>query len=123
VQKLASEIAALESSNASLKGDLKHLYINAAREVDLEGSGKKAILVFVPFPLLAEFRKIHKTLVEELEKKFGGHHVLIIANRTMIAPATWQRSKKFSGVRPRSRTLKSVQVRVCECGTVWLTGG
>ena len=45
---------------------------------------KKAVLLFVPFPLLGDFRKIQKTLVEELEKKLTGYHVLIIANRTMI---------------------------------------
>jgi small subunit ribosomal protein S7e len=105
---VATELANLEVNNAALKNDLKSLYINAAREVELEG-GRKAILLFVPFPLLADFRKIQKTLIEELEKKLGGSHVLIIANRTMISAAGWARNTKFSGVRPRSRSLKAVQ--------------
>lgn len=107
--KVNQELINLETSNATLKHDLKHLHISAAREVELEVGGRKAILLFVPFPMLAEFRKIHKTLVEELEKKFTGMHVLIIANRTMISPASWARNPKFQGVRPRSRTLKAVQ--------------
>jgi len=106
--RIAAELANLEANNAALKEDLKSLYINAAREVELDGA-RKAILVFVPFPLLADFRKIQKTLIEELEKKLGGSHVLIIANRTMISSEGWARNTKFSGVRPRSRTLKAVQ--------------
>lgn len=106
--RIAAELANLEANNAALKADLKNLHINAAREVELEG-GRKSVLVFVPFPLLADFRKIQKTLIEELEKKLGGSHVLIIANRTMISGQGWARNTKLSGVRPRSRTLKAVQ--------------
>ena len=106
--KVVEEITNLEASNAALKQELKNLHINAAREVELD-AGRKAILLFVPFPLLSDFRKIHKIFVEELEKKFNGTHVLIIANRTMISPASWARNPKFTGVRPRSRTLKAVQ--------------
>ena len=105
--RIATEFANLEATHAGLKGDLKSLYFNAAREVELDG-GKKAVIVFVPFPLLAEFRKIQKTLIEELEKKLGGSHVLIIANRTMTKAGDWARGTKYSGVRPRSRTLKQV---------------
>jgi small subunit ribosomal protein S7e len=106
--RVAEEIAALEKSNAGLKEALKTLYVSAAKEVELDG-GKKALLVFVPCPLLPDFRKIQKTLIEELEKKFAGSHVLLVANRTMLSPTTWGRSGKFAGVRPRSRTLKAVQ--------------
>ena len=56
--KVAEEIANLEATSQSLKQELKHLHINAAREVELDG-GRKAILLFVPFPLLSDFRKIH----------------------------------------------------------------
>jgi small subunit ribosomal protein S7e len=107
-QRVANEIQALENNNAALKAELSHLHISAAREVETEG-GKKAIIVFVPCPLLGDFRKIQKTLIEELEKKFGGQHVLLFANRTMVSPETWSRSDKYSGVRPRSRSLKNVQ--------------
>jgi small subunit ribosomal protein S7e len=105
---VSAELAAIEASSNAIKTELKHLHASAAREVELEG-GRKAVLLFVPFPLLAEFRKIQKTLVEELEKKLGGTHVLLLANRTMISPSGWSRSKNFTGVRPRSRTLRAVQ--------------
>lgn len=105
VEKVLVDLQA--SNHASLKEVLPKLSISAAREVELD-AGRKAVLLFVPFPLLSEFRKVHKTLVEELEKKLASH-VLIIANRTMLSHAAWSRSGKFSGVRPRSRTLKAVQ--------------
>ena len=82
-EKIAAEFATLEATHATLKHDLKPLHFSAAREVEIDAT-RKAVLLFVPFPLLAEFRKIQKTLVEELEKKLTGYHVLVIANRTMI---------------------------------------
>jgi len=106
-------MTALESSNEALKG-LKKLSFSAAKEVDLDG-GRKAILIFVPPPALSEYRKIQKTLVEELEKKFGGGaSVLVIANRTMVSAGTWQRGDKYTGVRPRSRTLRNVQEAILD---------
>jgi small subunit ribosomal protein S7e len=133
--RVAAELAAIEANNAALKNDLRTLYISAAREIEIDG-GRKAIVVVVPFPLLADFKKIQKALIEELEKKlsvsagsivwaaarlagsirwchfafrFQGNTVLIIANRTLVSGKTWQRSEKFTGVRPRSRTLQQVQ--------------
>lgn len=106
--KVANELVNLEA-NQQVGATVKTLVFSAAKEIELDG-GKKAVLIFVPVPVVAEFRKVQKTVVEELEKKFGGGaQVLVIANRTMVSPGTWQRSKKFSGVRPRSRTLKAVQ--------------
>lgn len=70
------------------------------------------MLLFVPFPQLAEFRKIQKLLVDELEKKFS-KHVVIVAQRTMLKP-TCGRSQKHNGPRPVSRTLKSVQEAVLD---------
>ena len=81
--RIAGEIATLEASHAGLKHELKPLHFTAAREIEIDAS-RKAVLLFVPFPMLADFRKIHKTLVEELEKRLTGYHVLVIANRTMI---------------------------------------
>ena len=58
--------------------------------------------------MLKDFRKCQQNLVNELEKKLT-MNVLLVANRTMVPPGLWQRSKMLSGVRPRSRTLKNVQ--------------
>lgn len=108
-KNIAKILSDLENANGgALKADMKGLYISAAKEVEIDAT-RKAVLVFVPPPKLAQFHKVQKTLVEELEKKLSGQHVLIVANRTMVSPTTWQRSGKFTGVRPRSRSLKAVQ--------------
>ena len=108
--KVANEIHALETSaNATFSAGLKGLHFSKASEAELEG-GRKAVVIFVPPPMLAEFRKVQKALLEELEKKFSNNvHFLLVANRTMVPPGLWQRSKVLSGVRPRSRTLTHVQ--------------
>ena len=116
LSELEKKIAGYYSDLEKTIKDLKSLQFSSVKELDL-GSDKKAVMIFVPVPQLAEYRKIQKTLVEELEKKISTSAtagsvatiVLIVANRTMVAPTVWQKSKKFSGVRPRSRTLKSVQ--------------
>ena len=68
--RVATELETIAANNAALKADLKNLYISSAREIEVDG-GRKAIVVVVPFPLLADFKKIQKLLVEELEKKLG----------------------------------------------------
>lgn len=52
-----------------MKKDLKNLYITSAKEIEIS-PGQKAIIIFVPTPLLKSFHKIQKSLVSELEKKF-----------------------------------------------------
>lgn len=101
------------AGQAAFKDSLSKLHFAAAKEVSIDAS-RKAVLVFVPFPLLGDFRRIQKQLVDELEKKLGGAHVLFIANRTMVSGKTYARSGKYSGVRPRSRTLKAVQEALLE---------
>lgn len=98
----------MEQSHPILKDGLKGLTFNAAREVEVAG-GRKAVLLYVPFPQLGEYRKVQKVLIDELEKKLTGLHVLIIANRTMVSSSAWARNTKVNGVRPRSRSLKAVQ--------------
>lgn len=68
----------------------------------------QAIILYVPYKLLKSFNKIHQRLVRELEKKYSGKHVLIIAQRTILGKS-YARSQKTSGIRPRSRTLTAVQ--------------
>ena len=78
--KVAQEIANIEASNTGLKSALRTLYISSAREIEVDG-GRKAIVVVVPFPLLADFKLIQKQLVEELEKKLSVSlfcHVIIV---------------------------------------------
>src|ERR1700761_3576634 len=74
------------------------------------GHGKRAIVVFVPVPLLPGFHKIQQRLTRELEKKFSDRHVLIVASRRILPrPKRSNRSRSTQKQkRPRSRTLKSV---------------
>jgi small subunit ribosomal protein S7e len=93
-------------TSTELKASLRDLYIAAAKEVDC-GNGKKAILLYVPYKLRKSFQKVHQKLVRELEKKFSGRHVLVIAQRTILGKS-YNRNQKTSGPRPRSRTLTAV---------------
>jgi len=99
----------LEVSTKDLTADLSDLFITAAKEVD--AGGKKSVVVFVPFRQHARYKKIQARLVRELEKKLG-KHVVLIAQRTILSQA-YLRAKKGS-VRPRSRTLTTVQNAILE---------
>ncbi|GAB9471785.1 40s ribosomal protein [Globisporangium polare] len=110
--QVAQELANLQQSAAEIKNDLKDLYITAAKQVDV-ASGRKAIVIFVPFRLHSAFKKIQARLVRELEKKFSGRHVVIIAQRTILGKG-YSRSNKTNGPRPRSRTLVAVQEAILD---------
>ena len=94
-------------TSTDLKASLRDLYITAAKEVDCTG-GRKAIILYVPFKLLKAFNKIQQRLVRELEKKYSGKQVIIIAQRTILGK-NQSRSVTSQSVRPRSRTLTAVQ--------------
>jgi len=53
----------LENNVPELKSELRVLQISAAREVDVRG-GKKAIVIFVPFPQLKAYHKIQQRFVD-----------------------------------------------------------
>jgi small subunit ribosomal protein S7e len=109
---VAQELLNLELTSTDLKASLRDLYITAAKDVDC-GSGRRAIIIYVPYKLLKSFNKIHQRLVRELEKKFSGRHVLIVAQRTILGQS-YVRSQKTKGPRPRSRTLTSVQEAILD---------
>merc|ERR1711871_1738855 len=108
---MGTEIYNLETSS-DMKDHLSGLYIPAARELEVD-SGRKAVVIFVPFRQLKEFHKIQTKLVRELEKKFSGRHVIIIAQRTIL-PKNVSRSITQNGPRARSRTLTSVHDSILE---------
>ncbi|KAI8640844.1 40S ribosomal protein S7 [Parasitella parasitica] len=101
---VAQALVDLESNVPDLKG-LKALHISAAKEIEL-GSGKKAIVIFVPVPSQAGFHKIQARLTRELEKKFSDRHVIFVAQRRILAVPSRCNSAKQP--RPRSRTLTAV---------------
>ncbi|KAL8152289.1 hypothetical protein V2J09_010049 [Rumex salicifolius] len=99
----------LENTNTDLKSDLKDLYINSAVHIDVS-SNRKAVVIHVPYRLRKAYRKIHVRLVNELEKKFSGKDVVVIATRRTVNPP----KKGSAAKRPRSRTLTSVHEGILE---------
>ncbi|KAK9472388.1 40S ribosomal protein eS7 [Dipodascopsis tothii] len=108
---IAQALYDLETSVADLKQELRMLQFSAAKEIDVAG-GKKAIVVFVPVPLLASFHKIQQRLTRELEKKFSDRHVVFVAQRRIL-PKPGRRSRQQQK-RPRSRTLTAVHDAMLE---------
>ncbi|XP_043715148.1 40S ribosomal protein S7-like [Telopea speciosissima] len=108
-ESVAQALFDLETSNQDLKSDLKDLYINSAVQMDVAGN-RKAVVVHVPYRLRKAFRKIHPKLVRELEKKFSGKEVIIIATRRILRPP----KKGSAAQRPRSRTLTAVHDAMLE---------
>ncbi|CAD6204766.1 unnamed protein product [Miscanthus lutarioriparius] len=99
----------LENGNQELKSDLRDLYINSAFQMDVDGA-RKAVVIHVPYRLRKAFRKIHVRLVRELEKKFSGKDVVIVATRRIVRPP----KKGSAVVRPRTRTLTAVHDGILE---------
>mmetsp|Transcript_19089 Transcript_19089/g.34726 ORF Transcript_19089/g.34726 Transcript_19089/m.34726 type:complete len:90 (-) Transcript_19089:61-330(-) len=66
-ESVAQALFDLEATNAELKGDLRDLYITSAKEIDVHGTARKAIIVHVPYRLLKAFHKIQSRLVRELQ--------------------------------------------------------
>lgn len=56
----------LESNVADMSAELRALQISSAKEVEVKG-GKKAVLIFVPVPQLAAYRKIQQRCVSWFE--------------------------------------------------------
>merc|ERR1712157_431641 len=109
---IAQELLNLEMTSTDLKASLRDLFITAAKDVDC-GGGRRAIILYVPYKLHKSFNKIQQRLVRELEKKFSGKHVIIIAQRTILGKS-FARSNKTKGPRPRSRTLTQVQEAILD---------
>ncbi|KAK3218245.1 hypothetical protein Dsin_012215 [Dipteronia sinensis] len=108
-ETVAQALFDLENTNQELKSDLKDLFINQATQMDVAGN-RKAVVVYVPYRLRKAYRKVHVRLVRELEKKFSGKDVILIATRRIVRPP-----KKGSAVqRPRTRTLTAVHDAVLE---------
>ena len=102
--QVAQALFDLEQSSAELKADLRDLTFLAAKEFDVGNSGKKAVVLFVPFRLLKNYHKIQNKLVRELEKKFSGKHVVFIAKRTILPKPTRKMKSKNKQKRPRRLT-------------------
>jgi small subunit ribosomal protein S7e len=108
-QNIAGALYELEQNIPDLKSALRPLQISSARELEV-GHNKRAIVIFVPVPLLPGFHKVQQRLTRELEKKFSDRHVLILASRRILPrPKRSNRSRTSQKQkRPRSRTLTAV---------------
>jgi len=106
---IATALYELETNIPDLKSALRPLQFVSARELEV-GHGKRAIVIFVPVPLLTGFHKVQQRLTRELEKKFADRHVLILASRRILPrPKRSNRSRTSqTQKRPRSRTLTAV---------------
>lgn len=103
---IAQSLFDLEMSSQELKSELREIHITAAKELDV-GVNKKAIMIFVPVPLLKNVQNIQPKLVRELEKKFNGKHVIFLASRRILRKPS-RGAKRGSQMRPVSRTLTNV---------------
>ncbi|XP_022088499.1 40S ribosomal protein S7-like isoform X2 [Acanthaster planci] len=99
--------------NSELKSQLKELFITGAKEIDV-GGNKKAAVIFVPVPQLRGFQRVQSRLVRELEKKFSGKHVVFVAQRRILPKPTRKSRTKNTQKRPRSRTLTAVHDTILE---------
>jgi len=114
--QVASFICDIEAApGTDLKADLKEFQFSSAKEVEVSGSkqNKSAVVVFIPYRVWRETKKITGRLIRELEKKFQRKHVVIVANRTIMDKNFRRKDNKLT-VRPRNRTLTSVHESILE---------
>eukprot|EP01108_Squamamoeba_japonica_P009754 TRINITY_DN925_c0_g1_i1.p1 TRINITY_DN925_c0_g1~~TRINITY_DN925_c0_g1_i1.p1 ORF type:complete len:214 (-),score=77.69 TRINITY_DN925_c0_g1_i1:54-647(-) len=101
-----------EAQDNSMKEELQDLHFLAAREITVSPS-KKAIVVFVPYVELKAYHRIQVRLVRELEKKFSGKHVVVVAQRRIIKKPSKNNQRKMQK-RPMSRTKQAVHDAIIE---------
>ncbi|GMG19591.1 unnamed protein product [[Candida] boidinii] len=109
--QVAQSLIDLEANSPDLKADLRPLQFKSIKEIEVSGN-KKAIVIFVPVPLLAGFHKVQIRLTRELEKKFPDRHVVFLAERRILAKPG--RTSRQQQKRPRSRTLTSVHDKILD---------
>ncbi|KAL0241616.1 hypothetical protein GEMRC1_006851 [Eukaryota sp. GEM-RC1] len=111
-ESVATALFEIETNSPDLGSHLKNCHITSVREIELEG-GRKALVVYVPVPQLRSYQRIHSRLVDELEKKFSGNSVFIVAQRRII-PKPKRNNRMKLQKRPMSRTLTAVRKALLE---------
>ena len=108
---VAQAIFDLEVNSKALKLQLYRLHFVAAKEVKINKT-RKAIIIFVPLKQIHYYQRIHVTLVSELEKKFSGSHVVIVADRkaerTPSNPSKVKRSRNKTLVKRNEYLMDDV---------------
>merc|ERR1712223_2043679 len=101
------------NSDSAMKAQLMQLHMVAAKEFDV--GGRNAIVISVPAPQVASWRKIQEKLVRELEKKFSNKHVIIVGHRKIMPEEKRKASANcYKQKRPISRSIKQVHENVLE---------
>ncbi|CAD7936006.1 unnamed protein product [Amoebophrya sp. A120] len=113
-EEVAKAIMDIEAAPGNdLRADLKDFRFAGAKEIECSGgkTNKNAIIVFVPYTVHQEAKKILPKLIRELEKKFQKKHIICVANRTIMDKNFRRRGIQ---VRPRTRTLTAVHESILE---------
>ena len=76
---VAKALYDLQLKHKTLKVHLPSFHINTAKEV--ETPKKKGLVVFYPLRYVMLVRRVQKTLTAELEKRFAGRVVVLVAQR------------------------------------------
>jgi len=113
--QVAQALFDLETGTSDLKNELRDLQIITARELTSlkKEDDKKSIVIFIPTDQVKEFRRIQARLVRELEKKFSGRPVVLLAQRRIIRKPP-RNSRKALEKRPYSRTVAAVHQAILE---------
>merc|ERR1719223_2289670 len=98
------------SPSCEIKAELRDICISGVKKIDVK-AGTEAIVVYFPFRVWKNVKKIQGRLIRELEKKFPKKHVMFVANRTILDKNFRRKGLK---VRPRTRTLTSVHKSILE---------
>jgi len=125
-EQVAKALVELEMTSKEMASELRDLFFLSAKQIELSPStttttsaaaapsvvGKSALIIFVPYRFHKRFQKLQSRLIRELEKKFNGKHVIILAQRTIMSK---QYNRQHPGqVRPRSRTLTAVHTAILD---------
>jgi len=124
-EAVAKAFVELEMTSKEMATELRDLFFLSAKQIDLSpastsatapatgiSGGKAALVIFVPYRFHKRFQKLQSRLIRELEKKFSGKHVIILAQRTIMSK---QYNRQHPGqIRPRSRTLTSVHQAILD---------
>ncbi|RXK35954.1 30S small subunit ribosomal protein S7e [Tremella mesenterica] len=112
-QQIAQALLDLETNVPDLKTELRALQISAAREVDVKG-GKKAVVIFVPVPMIRAFHTVQQRLTRELEKKLSDRYIVFLSQRRVLPKPKRNSVSAQKQKRPRSRTLTAVHEKMLE---------
>ena len=108
---VAQALFQLELTHKTLGECLPRFHVNTVKEVEHPISAKKGLLVFYPLRFVTLVRKVQKVLTSELEKRFPGRVVSLVAQRKIAKrPSDVYKLQQVQ----RSRTSTAVQEAILE---------